>query len=175
MNEIAEELRTGNSPTSTEEGLKVREEVVLVPGMNPDHLPLYRLEAEILKHPQVEMPVVHHFCNGLYARDLVIPRGTLLTGAVHRDESFFLIRSGLLAVTTDDGTALVGPGFLSVTSAGTKRAGLAVTDVVCTTFHANPMNEKDPEYLWEQLTVPPPEGILEILENAYLTSKEGQK
>jgi len=174
MQEIAEELRTGNSPISTEEGAKMSE-VALVPGMNPEHLPIYRLEAEILKHPQVEMPVVHHFCNGLYARDLVIPKGTLLTGAVHKEESFFLIRSGLIAVTTENGPQLLGPGFLSVTKAGEKRAGVALTDVICTTFHPNPTNEIDPESLWDNLTMPPPEGILEIVENAYLTAKEGQK
>jgi quercetin dioxygenase-like cupin family protein len=131
----------------------VQEIVAMVP---PEHLPIYLLEGELLKHPQVEMPVDHNFCNGLYARTMHIPAGTVLTGAVHKDESFFVVRKGLLVVTTDNGTAQVGAGFMSVTKANTKRAGVALTDVEVTTFHANPTNETDPQAIWDMYTIPAP-------------------
>lgn len=128
----------------------------------PDaHLPIYRLEAEILRLPQVEMPVEHAFCNGLYARTMHIPAGTVLTGAVHRDESFFVVRKGILMVTTDEGVARIEAGHMSVTRPETKRAGVALTDVEVTTFHANPDNETEPEALWDKYTVPAPCAILE--------------
>jgi quercetin dioxygenase-like cupin family protein len=79
-----------------------------------------------------------------------------LTGAVHKDESFFVVRKGLLVVTTDNGTAQVGAGFMSVTKANTKRAGVALTDVEVTTFHANPTNETDPQAIWDMYTIPAP-------------------
>jgi mannose-6-phosphate isomerase-like protein (cupin superfamily) len=134
------------------------------------HLPIYRLEAELLKLPQVEMPVDHDFCNGLYARTMHIPAGTVLTGAVHKDESFFVVRSGILVVTTDNGTAEIGPGFMSVTRANTKRAGIAVTDVEVTTFHANPKNETDPQAIWDMYTVPAP--ALEFVKHPHLEGKK---
>jgi len=128
----------------------------------PDaHLPIYRLEAEILRLPQVEMPVEHAFCNGLYARTMHIPAGTVLTGAVHRDESFFVVRKGILMVTTDEGVARIEAGHMSVTRPDTKRAGVALTDVEVTTFHANPDNETEPEALWDKYTVPAPCAIFE--------------
>ena len=70
-----------------------------------DHLPIYRLEGALLQFPQVDMPVQHEFCAGLYARTMHIPAGTVLTGAVHREESFFLVRKGDLMVSAGDGTA----------------------------------------------------------------------
>lgn len=125
-------------------------------GLPAEHLPIYRLEAELLKLPQVDMPVEHAFCDGLYARTMCIPAGTVLTGAVHRRECFFIVRSGLLAVTTDDEPRLLKAGDMFVTPAGTKRAGVAVNDVMVTTFHANPKGLRQPEALWDEFVVPPP-------------------
>ena len=132
-----------------------------IPGIPDEHVLIYRLEAELLKYPQVEMPVEHAFCNGIYARTMHIPAGTILTGAVHRDESFFLVRRGILIVTTDDGSRQLFPGDMSVTKAGAKRAGIAVTDAEITTFHANPSNETEPEKLWNMFTVPVSDALLE--------------
>ena len=129
---------------------------VVVRDVPAEHLPVYRLEAELLKLPQVEMPVNHAFCSGLYARTMHIPAGTVLTGAVHREESFFLVRKGSLIVSTDTGPRTVGPGDMSVSKIGTKRAGIALTDVEVTTFHANPTNEQQPQALWDLFTIPSP-------------------
>jgi hypothetical protein len=127
---------------------------VIVRDVPASHLPIYRLEAELLKLPQVDMPVEHAFCAGLYARTMHIPAGTILTGAVHREESFFLVRKGSLIVSTDNGMRTLGPGDMSISSIGTKRAGVALTDVDVTTFHANPTNEQEPNALWDLFTIP---------------------
>lgn len=120
------------------------------------HEPVYRLESLLLQHPQVEMPVDHEFCAGIYARTMHIPAGTILTGAVHRDECFFVVRQGDLVVTTDDKPRYLKAGDQLVSPAWTKRAGVALTDVVVTTYHANPKNIKDPLELWDEYTVSPP-------------------
>jgi mannose-6-phosphate isomerase-like protein (cupin superfamily) len=133
-----------------------------------EHLPIYHLEAEILKQPQVDMPVDHDFCNGLYARTMHIPADTILTGAIHREESFFLVRKGRLIVSTDNGSRTLGPGDMSVSKIGTKRAGIALTDVEVTTFHANPTNEQEPQKLWDLFTIPAPAIALEAAQTAQL-------
>lgn len=129
---------------------------VVVRDVPASHLPIYRLEDELLKLPQVEMPVEHAFCAGLYARTMHIPAGTALTGAIHRQESFFLVRKGKLIVSTDNGPRTLSPGDMSVSNIGTKRAGVALTDVEVTTFHANPTNEQEPNSLWDLFTIPAP-------------------
>lgn len=137
-------------------------------GVPAEHLPIYRLEAELLKLPQVDMPVEHAFCNGLYARTMHIPAGTVLTGAVHREESFFLVRKGELIVSTESGPRTLGPGDMSISKIGTKRAGIALTEVEVTTFHANPSNEQDPQALWDMFTIPAPAPVLEAVHTAQL-------
>ena len=126
-----------------------------------EHAPIYRLEAQLLALPQVEMPVEHHHCAGLYARTMHIPAGTVLTGAVHRHECFFVVRQGLLYVTTDNGVRKLKAGDMFVTPAGTKRAGVAMSECVVTTFHANPTGETDPQALWDLFVVPAPAVQLE--------------
>jgi hypothetical protein len=133
-----------------------------------DDAPIYHLEKEILKFPQVNMPVKHDFCDGIYARTMHIPAGTILTGAIHREESFFLVRKGELIVTTDNGLRIIGAGEMSVSQIGTKRAGIALTDVDVTTFHANPTNEQEPQSLWDMFTIPAPITSIEAVCNQYL-------
>jgi quercetin dioxygenase-like cupin family protein len=116
----------------------------------------------------VDMPVDHDFCNGLYARTMHIPAGTVLTGAIHREESFFLVRKGELIVSTDNGPRTLGPGDMSISKIGTKRAGIALTDVEVTTFHANPTNEQEPQKLWGLFTIPAPSTVLETVQHAQL-------
>lgn len=132
---------------------------VLAPNIQA-HEPIYRLESELLKLPQVELPIQHEFCDGLYARTMHIPAGVCLTGAIHRRESFFVVRSGTLVVTTDDGVKQLNAGDMFVTKPGTKRAGVAMTEVVVTTFHANPLDETDPICLWDEFTLPEPARLL---------------
>lgn len=120
------------------------------------------LEAAMLRLPQVEVPLQHDFCNGLYARSIAIPAGCLITGAVHRSESFWVVRSGELAFTNENGEAMVASaGAMGRTPAGVKRAGLALTDCVFTTFHANPDNELDTDKLWIRYTVEPSREAIE--------------
>jgi len=132
-------------------------------GINPKHLPAYRIEQYLLTLPQVEMPADHQFCRGLYARSLTIPAGVMLTGAVHKDECFFVVRSGSILITTDDEPVKADAGFMVVSKAGSKRVGLALTDTTVTTFHTNPEELRDPDDLWDHITIPPPDNLLEIL------------
>jgi hypothetical protein len=116
---------------------------------------IYRLEDELLKQPQVEMPITHEFCNGLYARTMFIPKHTVLTGAIHRHDSFFCLRKGRLIVTTQNGSPkLIESGFMCVTKSGEKRAICSLDDCLITTFHANTDNEQDEFILWGRLTIP---------------------
>lgn len=129
----------------------------LTPQLAAKHEAMFALEREMVKMPTVDLPIGHDFCEGVYARTMTIPAGVILTSAIHSGECFFVIRSGSIMVTTDDGPKLLHAGHMSMTPAGTKRAGYAMTDTVVTTFHANPQNEQTPEKLWDMLTVPQPD------------------
>ena len=97
---------------------------------------LFALEALMLEQPQVDLPLRHWFCNGMYAREFSVPAGTLLTGAVHRHDSIAVMQQGRVRVVNADGTEqdIVAPATF-VQSAGLKRVGLVLEDMVWTTFH----------------------------------------
>ena len=114
------------------------------------HGAVYELENFILANcPPVEMKTEHSFCDGLYARTMHIAAGTVLTGAVHAHECFFVVRSGVIIVTTGDNDSItLCAGAMLIAPAGTKRAGVALHDSVVTTFHANPRNLRESSDLW---------------------------
>lgn len=116
---------------------------------------LYALEAEVAKLPQVELPLEHHFADGVYVRTMFIPKGTCLTGKVHRHDCVNIVH-GDISVATENGarriTALGAPQRFT-SPAGTKRAGYAHEDTYWTTVHANPKNQQDLKALEDELTV----------------------
>ena len=93
------------------------------------------LQAELCKLPQYEPETKHTFHAGMYCREVWRQAGALVVGKVHKKEHFYLIVSGTVAITTNDGVqSITGPQLLCSTP-GTKRAVYAETDALCMTFH----------------------------------------
>lgn len=109
-----------------------------------------RLEGFIEQMPQVECPVRWHFAPGIAAREMFIPAGTILTGAVHKTEHLNIISAGRILVTTDEGPREIVAPHTMTSLPGTKRAGVAMEDTVWTTIHAT--DERDPDKLVALLT-----------------------
>jgi hypothetical protein len=78
----------------------------------------------MLAMPQAETEVKHHFSDGVYARELRIPAGVCLVGALHKTNHFFTV----------------------------SRVIYAITDTVWTTFHVT--EETDVDKIAEQILVP---------------------
>lgn len=85
--------------------------------------------------PQVEVPTEHTFGPGFYARTIHLKAGTTLTGKVHATEHIFILSKGELLVATEDGEQHLVAPVQVVCRPGLKRAGHAITDVVCTNIH----------------------------------------
>jgi len=94
------------------------------------------LQAEVSKLPQYKPETKHYFHGGMYCREVFRHAGVLVVGAVHKKEHFYLIVSGTVAITTDDGVQEVTGPHLFSSKPGTKRAVYSVTDALCMTFHA---------------------------------------
>ena len=94
-----------------------------------------RAECVMREMPQLELPVIHHFSRGVYARELFIPKGTLLTGKIHKYEQLNILSQGEISVLTEDGMKRVKAPFHVVSPAGTKRIAYAHEDCVWTTIH----------------------------------------
>ena len=109
-----------------------------------------KLEWAIQQMPQVECAIWHFFAPGLYARQMLILKGTVLTGVVHKTEHICIV-SGDIDVTTDHGVRRIkDQQRIIVSQPGMKRAGFAREDTCWTTVHAT--NERDLDKLVEELT-----------------------
>lgn len=102
-----------------------------------------RLERVIEQLPQAECPVRHHFAPGIYAREMTIPAGVTLTGAVHKTEHLNIVLRGHIAATTEHDARELRAGDVFISLPGLKRAGVAIEETVWITVHANPTDETD--------------------------------
>ena len=108
-----------------------------------------RLEAILEQAPQVACQVQHRFAPGVYMREMLVPAGTIATGAVHKTEHLTIV-VGHCLLTTDDGVQEF-IGYRSFSSKpGAKRAINAIEDTIVTTIH--PTEETDLDRLCELLT-----------------------
>ncbi len=110
------------------------------------------IEAALFEHPQVEIPVTHHFTKGIYAREILIPKGTLLTGKIHRFAHMNIISQGDISVLTENGVKRIKAPFTMVSPPNTKRIGYAHEDTVWTTIHGT--DETDLDALELELIAP---------------------
>lgn len=88
-----------------------------------------------------ECPVTHHFAPGLYAREMLIPAGTVIVGKTHRFAHLNTVSRGRIVVASEHGTREVLAPSTFLSQPGIKRVGLAIEDTVWTTFH--PTQETD--------------------------------
>lgn len=109
-----------------------------------------RLEAVLAEQPQVDCPVRHYFAPGMYAREIRIPKGTALVGAVHKTENLAVLSAGRLRLVTDSGTVEIAAPHTLTVKPGQKNCAVALEDAVWTNFF--PTDETDPDKLVEILS-----------------------
>ena len=95
---------------------------------------ILQLQDEVAKLPPVELPLKNYFARGIYAREILIPKGTILVGKIHKYSQINIVSKGDISVTTDNGVVRVQAPFTIASPAGTKRAGYAHEDTIWTTI-----------------------------------------
>lgn len=101
------------------------------------------LEAHLLESEQVEIPVHESLTNGMYTREIIIPKNTVLTGRVHKYPYVDIMLSGDITVATPDGLKrLTGPNICDG-KPGRKRAGYAHEATHWVTVHRTDQVELD--------------------------------
>lgn len=111
-----------------------------------------QLQAQLENVPQVDCPIRHYFAPGMYAREITIPAGTVVVGAVHKTENLIIVSMGRLRIVTDEGTREVFAGETLICKAGMKNAVVALEDSRWTNFMSNPENITNLDLLAEVFT-----------------------
>ena len=103
--------------------------------------------------PLERYPVTHTFTKGLYMREIRCPAGSLIVTRILKEQHPFTLSKGVCSVWTDDrGVVQIRAPFTGITEPGTQRVIFCHTDVVWTTYHANPENMSNIEQLEARIT-----------------------
>jgi hypothetical protein len=101
------------------------------------------LEIFILENfePQY-FPLVHRFTDGLYTREIEVPKGILLTSKVLKSQHQFFLLKGAISMWNDGGEEIyMKAPFIGITEANTRRVVYVWEDCVFSTTHPNPLNK----------------------------------
>ena len=94
-----------------------------------------RLQSEMVKMPQIELPTEHYFAGGMYCRKVFRPAGTTIVGKVHKKAHLFLCAKGQILAWSETGMRTLNAGDVVESQPGTKRVTYAVEDSIGVTFH----------------------------------------
>lgn len=104
---------------------------------------ILRIESLCKTMEQAETPATHHFCNGVYGREITLKAGTLAVGEIHKQAHINVVSKGAIRVLTEDGIKdLVAPCTF-ISPPGTKRVGCALEDTVWTVFLATELTDAE--------------------------------
>jgi hypothetical protein len=109
-------------------------------------------DVRIAKGNSDMFPLKHSFSEGVYIREMFMPKGGLVIGKLYKISHTWFLLSGELEVATDEGNEYyIGPCYVNAPE-GTKRVLHAVSDVIFVNVYPNPENIIDTDKLEEILT-----------------------
>jgi hypothetical protein len=79
---------------------------------------------------QIVCELKHTFLDGMYMREMFIPKGALVIGKFHKQSCMNLVSKGDISILTEAGSARVKAGHSAVSPAGTQKVGYAHEDTV---------------------------------------------
>jgi hypothetical protein len=122
------------------------------------------LQAALSQHPDAVFgdsalcPLTHTFADGMYVREIFLPKGTVLTGKIHKHaHPNFLLRGEVLVVTESGGREHLKAPLSLISQPGTKRAIVALEDTVWVTIHAT--HETDLAKIEDEVIAPDYEAL----------------
>lgn len=127
--------------------------------------------------PVVNCPVTHTFTDGIYIRQIFMPKGTLITSKIHLTNHPYNVSMGHAKVCIDgsDWKDIVAP-YNGVTLSGTRRILYIVEDCIWTTYHKidtvsvedNNLSDEEKEEIVNKIE----STIIDSRENLLLNKKE---
>jgi hypothetical protein len=99
---------------------------------------------QMLTMEQTDCPLTHKFDGQLYIREIRLPKGTLLTGRVHRHGHVCQLLEGTVTLVHQQGAreTFQAPSEI-MTLPGYQMVVYALEDSLARTIHPNPTNERD--------------------------------
>lgn len=118
--------------------IEIVDENCIIERLPPTREAILRLEQELRKYDQLDLPLKHTFAPGAYAREIFLPKGCIVIGKIHKHAHLNIVSRGHVTVVTEFGPreidAREGPVTFA-SDAGSKRALVCHEDTIWTTIH----------------------------------------
>tara|TARA_R100000697_G_scaffold112174_2_gene129633 strand:+ start:1331 stop:1804 length:474 start_codon:yes stop_codon:yes gene_type:complete len=88
-------------------------------------------------------PLEHTFADGVYVRQMYMPKDTAVVGKIHKRKHVWFLLQGCISVATEDKTEEYEAPCYVVSPGGSKRVILALEDTIFINIHPNPSNTQD--------------------------------
>ena len=115
-------------------------------------------------------PLKHTFADGMYIREIFMPKGMLLTSKIHKKLHPYFVLQGDVSVMTDDGIIRIKAPYWGMTTPGTKRILYIHEDTVWVTVHAT--KSKNLKTIEKKIIAKTFEEVPQINKEEYLRIKE---
>lgn len=92
-------------------------------------------------------PLKHTFAEGVYVREIRVPAGEIIVTREFKQSHATFLLYGEVSIITDKGLERVMAPYSWITDSGVKRVIFTHTEVIWTTVHSNPDEERDIETL----------------------------
>lgn len=102
-----------------------------------------KLENTLNNLETVDLEVTHNFENGIYTRSLFIPKGTLLVGKRHRDNTINILSKGSMIIIDGDSKVEVTAPYQFIGEKLSKKAGYALEDSIWINIHITNSTDLD--------------------------------
>ena len=108
-------------------------------------------------------PLKHSFSDGIYTREIFLPKDTFAIGKIHKFNHIWFLLKGSLLIATQDGVEKIVAPFKGNSKAGIKRAVYALEDSVFVNVFPNTNNLTDVNELEKAFVVETPKQFKEFL------------
>ena len=96
-------------------------------------------------------PLKHSFADGVYIRQMDMKQGSIVIGAIHKDEHVWFLLTGNLTIGTKESVEdYIAPCYI-ISKPGTQRVLYANEDSIFINVHKNPTNTRNVKELENQL------------------------
>lgn len=112
-----------------------------------------RKEAEMLRMPQAEYSMQHHFSPGIYWRQIHMKAGSIVLGHKHTTTHINTVLTGRATVLMNGELHDIQAPCVLVSQAGVRKVLFIHEDMEWATIHANPDNETNIDILEDRIRI----------------------
>jgi len=98
-------------------------------------------------------PITHDFSDNMYIREMKASAGTFLIGKVHKQDHVWMLLSGSLVVSTEEGLKEIKGPVYGTALKGSKRVAYVKNDCIFINVFSNLDNTKDIDLIESRLGV----------------------